>query len=459
MDMKTLTRMICLLLCLALTARLFPAAAEETVYVALGDSIADGYRLDGYTGPGSAPAESFPVLLSKAIGARLIPLAVSGMDTDGLLQALDTQTYREAVAEADTVTLTIGSNDLLHPAIDRLTALGQSVSQGNLSDLLTDLGSVGDILTSQEAQEEYARHVARFKQNWETIIARIRKLNPQAKIYVTNFYNPYSMLEYSLGFFSLHVGSIAQKYLDQMNAWLTESPSAKEYRIADIRDVSTNVCFSPRSLSGFDLDPHPDPAGHALIFRRLLTARRAAEAEARYPDFPREAWAQEAIGGVTALGLMQGMEDGRFDPDGLLTAAQVLALAARLHSIRRGGTAEFDQSYGSRWYDVYYKYCTDNGIIGKKDFRDLTLPATRAEAALVLGHALDTEDLPALRDVSKIPDVAQGDYAAAEIYLLYRAGVLNGMNEAGDFYPGNQLRRSEAAAILLRLADADMRIR
>lgn len=457
--MKTFTRILCLLLCLVLTAGLFPAAGSEPVYVALGDSIADGYRLDGYTAPGSAPAGSFPVLLAEAMGARLIPLAVSGMDTDGLLQALDTRTYREAVAEADTITLTIGSNDLLHPAIHRLTSLGQSVAEGNLSSLLTDLAGAGDILTSQEAQEEYARHVARFKENWEAIIARIRALNPSADIYVTDFYNPYSMLEYTLGFFSLHVGSVAQAYLDQMNAWLEESPSAGEYRIADIRDVSTNVCFSPRSLSGFDLDPHPDPAGHALIFRRLLTVRQTAEAEARYPDFPRAAWAREAIGGVTALGLMQGMEDGRFDPEGLLTVAQVLALAARLHSLRHGGTAQFDQSYGSRWYDVYYKYCTDNGIIGKRDFRDLNQPATRAQAARVLGHALETEELPALRDVSQIPDVARGDYAGEEIYLLYRAGVLNGMNEAGDFYPENNLRRSEAAAILLRLADADMRIR
>ncbi len=457
--MKPFTKILCLLLCLALTAGLVPAAAEEPVYVALGDSIADGYRLAGYTGPGSAPAESFPVLLAEATGARLIPLAVSGMDTDGLLQALDTQTYRTAVAQADTITLTIGSNDLLLPAIQRLTALGQSVSEGNLGSLLTDIAGVGEILTSQEAQEEYARHVAHFKENWETVIRRIRALNPKAELYVTSFYNPYSMLEYTLGFFSLHVGSVAQTYLDQMNAWLTESPSAKEYRIADIRDVSTNVCFSPRSLTGFDLDPHPDPAGHALIFRRLLTARRVAEAEARYPDFPREAWAREAIGGVTALGLMQGMDNGCFEPEGMLTVAQVLALAARLHSIRHGGTAEFDQSYGSRWYDVYYKYCTDNGIINKKDFRNLTLPATRAQAALALGHALEPADLPALRDVSKIPDVAREDYAGEEIYLLYRAGVLNGMNEAGDFYPENNLRRSEAAAILLRLAEPDMRIR
>ena len=457
--MKTFSRFLCLLLCLILTAGLFPAAAEEPVYVALGDSIADGYRLTGYTAPGSAPAESFPVLLAEAMGARLIPLAVSGMDTDGLLQALDTQTYRTAVAQADTITLTIGSNDLLLPAIQRLTALGQSVAEGNLSNLLTDIAGVGELLTSGEAQAEYARHVAHFQENWDAIIARIRTLNPRAEIYVTSFYNPYSMLEYTLGFFSLHVGSVAQTYLDQMNAWLAESPSAGEYRIADIRDVSTNVCFSPRSLTGFDLDPHPDAAGHALIARRLLTVRQVAEAEARYPDFPREAWAREAIGGVTALGLMQGMENGRFEPDGLLTVAQVLALAARLHSIRHGGTAEFDQSYGSRWYDVYYKYCGDNGIIDKKEFRNLTLPATRAQAARVLAHALETEELPALRDVAKIPDVAQGDYAAAEIYLLYRAGVLNGMNEAGDLYPQNNLRRSEAAAILLRLAEPEMRIR
>ena len=158
--MKTFTRILCLLLCLVLAAGLVPAAAEEPVYVALGDSIADGYRLAGYTAPGSVPAESFPVLLANAMKARLIPLAVSGMDTDGLLQALDTRTYREAVAKADTITLTIGSNDLLHPAIDRLTSLGQSVAEGDLSGLLTDLTGAGNVLTSAEAQEEYARHVA-----------------------------------------------------------------------------------------------------------------------------------------------------------------------------------------------------------------------------------------------------------------------------------------------------------
>ncbi len=449
--------LLCLLLCLLLTLGLVPVRGEEGVYVALGDSIADGYRLPGYTSPGSAPEKSFPVLLAEALGLRLTPLAVSGMDTDGLLRALDTAAYRDAVAEARVVTLTIGSNDLLLPAIQQLTALADSASKGDLRAMLEALGKVGDALTSQEAQAVYAQRTERFKANWEAIIARIRALNPTADILVTNFYNPYSMLEYSLGPFSLHIGSVAQTYLDQMNAWLEESPSAGEYRLADIRDVETNVNFSPRSVTGLSLDPHPSEAGHALIFRRLLAPAREAEAARRYTDFPKEQWARDAVSTVTALGLMQGVGGGRFDPEGQLTLAQVLALAARLHSRTHGGDGAFNESYGSHWYDIYRRYCVEHGLITGRTFRDLTLPATRAQTALVLAHALEAEDLPPIRRQERIPDVAPEDYAGAEIYLLYQAGVLNGTDDRGSFHPDAPLRRVEAAAILARLADPVLR--
>ncbi len=456
--MKRLLRLLPLLLCLLLLYTPLPAAGEAPVYVALGDSIADGYRLPGYTGPGSAPARSFPVLLAEDLGAELVPLAVSGMDTDGLLSALDTQTYREALRSAEYITLTIGSNDLLHPAIQQLTALSDSAAEGDLRSLLNSLGSVGELLTSQEAQEVYAARTEQFQKNWETIIARIRALNPHAEIYVTNFYNPYALLEYSLGSMALHVGSVAQTYLDRMNAWLESSPSAGEYRVADVRDVSTNVSFNALSAKGLDLDPHPDAEGHRLIRRRILALAREAEAERRYADLPVEPWAREAVSGVSALGLMQGVGAGRFDPEGQLTAAQVLALAARLHSRAHGGSGEFDESQGSRWYDVYRRYCVDNGIIGRRDFRDMTCSATRAQTALALAHALDPSALPAVRTVRSIPDVSPQDYAGEEIWLLYRAGVLNGMDESGSFYPDRSLRRSEAAAILLRLAEEEQRI-
>ena len=456
--MKTLSRILCSVLCLLLLCGLLPAAGEQPVYVALGDSIADGYRLTGYSGPGSAPAESFPVLLAEDLEAQLMSLAVSGMDTDGLLRALDTWAYQAAVGKARYISLTIGSNDLLLPAIQQLTALANAAAEGDIRSLLNSLVSVGDALTNQEAQALYARRTAHFKENWEKIIARLRELNPTAVILVTDFYNPYSMLEYSLGPLSLHVGSVAQTYLDEMNAWLAESPSAGEYRVADIRDVSINVCFSTRSLAGLDLDPHPSAEGHAQIYKALRALVREAEAERRYTDLPAEKWARDAIGAVSALGLMQGVGEGRFDPEGQLTVAQVLALAARVHSLSHTGEADFDESYGSRWYDVYRRYCIDQGLITARTFRDLTAPATRAQTALVLAHALEEADLPVIRRQERIPDVAVGDYAGSEIYLLYKAGVLNGVDERGSFAPERTLRRSEAAAILARLMEPELRI-
>ena len=40
---------------------------------------------------------------------------------------------------------------------------------------------------------------------------------------------------------------------------------------------------------------------------------------------------------------------------------------------------------------------------------------------------------------------------------LYRAGVLTGSDDAGSFRPNTTIRRSEAAAIVTRMADPDLR--
>ena len=49
------------------------------------------------------------------------------------------------------------------------------------------------------------------------------------------------------------------------------------------------------------------------------------------------------------------------------------------------------------------------------------------------------------------------DKFAAEIYEFYRAGILTGSDRLGTFHPTSSLKRSEAAAILVRLYDASQR--
>ena len=50
-----------------------------------------------------------------------------------------------------------------------------------------------------------------------------------------------------------------------------------------------------------------------------------------------------------------------------------------------------------------------------------------------------------------------GDQNAAEIYEFYRAGILTGMDPSGTFAPNSNIKRSEVAAILIRMFDVSAR--
>ena len=57
-----------------------------------------------------------------------------------------------------------------------------------------------------------------------------------------------------------------------------------------------------------------------------------------------------------------------------------------------------------------------------------------------------------------IPDVKATDKFAAEIYEFYRAGILTGSDAKGTFHSASTIKRSEAAAILLRMFEASARV-
>lgn len=85
--------------------------AQESL-VALGDSIPFGLNL-GQTNQNPAKA-AYPFLIGAEEDLRVRNLGVSGWQSDQLLEALEAeQKYRQAVKQADYVTITIGNNDLL----------------------------------------------------------------------------------------------------------------------------------------------------------------------------------------------------------------------------------------------------------------------------------------------------------------------------------------------------------
>ena len=124
-----------------------------------------------------------------------------------------------------------------------------------------------------------------------------------------------------------------------------------------------------------------------------------------------------------------------------------------------------------KWYISYYDYCRDNGIISatgtaqEPSYDDYVARAkeniTRREYVFLFSRALPDSALPAVNTIpdNSIPDVpmSMSVYDQA-IYKLYRAGILNGADAKGTFMPDSSIRRSEVAAILIRMMEPSARV-
>lgn len=175
-----------------------------------------------------------------------------------------------------------------------------------------------------------------------------------------------------------------------------------------------------------------------------------------FTDVGRSDWFYDSVRTVYEMGLMVGKGESTFDPESGVTNAEVFTLAARLHAIYHTGSADFSAS--GVWYTVYADYLRKNGIADPALY-DADAPATRREFASILAHALPDEALEEINKVSDdaIPDVLLSDRFGAEIYRLYRAGILVGSDDAGSFLPESGIKRSEVAAIAARMADPTQR--
>ena len=174
----------------------------------------------------------------------------------------------------------------------------------------------------------------------------------------------------------------------------------------------------------------------------------------RFIDVAADQWYASNVSAAYEMGLIKGISDTEFNPDGNITVAEAIALACRLHSIYHDAKQEFEQ--GDVWYQVYVDYAIENGIISEDDFTNFNATATRVEFAEIFAKALPEEALTAINRIhaGQIPDVAKN----AAVYLLYNAGVLTGSDEDGTFLPNSSIRRSEVAAIVTRMADKSLRI-
>ena len=203
---KRISVLLCAILLLStLSVAIF--AAECPFYLVLGDSIAFGSGL-------SNPKEAvYGKIVAETNGYEYLNYAVPGHTTGNLLQRMETEEVKEAIARADIISISIGGNNFL---------------LGNINGLLFD----GIVKQDYTRLDEIA---AGFYDDLDAIVTAIRAQNSKTAIVLQTLYNPQTS----------YVGEVYQQGADRLNAKLRAFDAAHpgEIIIADVGAVLTSARY------------------------------------------------------------------------------------------------------------------------------------------------------------------------------------------------------------------------
>lgn len=216
-------------------------------YVALGDSIAHGYGLsnpdeESYAGQvASYLQQHYDYVFSANLGQ-------DGLRSEELLAWLtdpENENYKKCIAtlkNADIVTISIGSNDLLH-----LIELGPEMME-----------------KVQSEQSEFQKACDDFAVTFPRIIRAIKATAPEAKIFVGNVYNPC----HGFSYFE-EVEGVAEEYIIRLNQAFQKS---SDYELIDIKTAfgESEKKLINMGINWERIDPHPNEEGHFLIGKLII---------------------------------------------------------------------------------------------------------------------------------------------------------------------------------------------
>ncbi|WP_211222580.1 S-layer homology domain-containing protein [Paenibacillus daejeonensis] len=152
----------------------------------------------------------------------------------------------------------------------------------------------------------------------------------------------------------------------------------------------------------------------AVILHRVLELE-GGDTE-MYPDVSSSHWASEAISYVSSIGLMEGMPDGSFQPDRDITRAEMAIIIARLKNLNGEASHSFSDVVAGHWAEQDIANVLEAGLMeGMPDgsFQPNKI-LTRAEAVTVFNRVLGRGPLYGMNQ-STWPDVPMDHWAFHQI--------------------------------------------
>ncbi len=180
-----------------------------------------------------------------------------------------------------------------------------------------------------------------------------------------------------------------------------------------------------------------------------------AAPEKSFADVSEDDWFYADVMEAYSLGLVSGTGSNSFEPEGVLTRAQLVKLLANFH-----GVGDLEDDVETRFFDVepgmwytaeiawaaekgYVLGCDDGGFHPED-------PITREQLCTILARYMQDQGYTAGTAADLFQDDSEiSDYAKDGVYFCTSLGIVNGVPGVG-FAPRNGASRAEAAVVMLR---------
>ncbi len=184
----------------------------------------------------------------------------------------------------------------------------------------------------------------------------------------------------------------------------------------------------------------------AFVVAMALMASITAYADTTFTDVKESDYFYVEVLFTTGNGIINGMGNNQFNPQGTLTVAQAIKISACINArFYEKDIRPYDNS--NHWADSYYDYAVEAGIIKETDFlkSDFDHAITRDRLFYIFANTLPDSEYIAINEKDLAPEKSMADY----IEKLFCAGIIVG-NENG-FELENTITRADTVILVTRM--------
>ena len=182
--------------------------------------------------------------------------------------------------------------------------------------------------------------------------------------------------------------------------------------------------------------------------------------EATFTDVSETAWYKNSVDYTVEHGLMNGTGSNTFEPESTMTRAMLVTVLWRYANAPKPGANPFTDVPNGKWYTDAVAWAAENGVVnGVGDGKfEPDGSVTREQMATILYRYAQKVGIDTSKhtELSAFPDASRvSAYARAPMQWIVAEGVIGGSRENGQDWlnPQGNATRAEVATILMRFIE------